>query len=81
MSGEVLLAAWRDATFLQSHGQARRYHVLVDGLPACNRSSLFLKGAMLLCDDMARPAASIDPTLRCRRPGCARLWPVTGLQP
>jgi hypothetical protein len=66
---EPVLAAWRDASWHNSPGVARRYHVLVDGMAACNSRS------MLLNDDNARPAEEIQAGLRCQRPGCRRLWP------
>lgn len=71
----ALQAAWRDASFTGRHGRARVYHVMVDELAACNRTDRFRVGSMLLNEQTARPATGVPVSMRCRRPGCARLWP------
>jgi len=68
MDGPVL-ASWRDASWFNSPGVARRYHVLLDGMAACNTRS------MLLSDEATRLAEGVEQRLRCQRPGCKGLWP------
>lgn len=58
----------REASFLNSPGRARRYHVLNGSAPACNVNVLATEGLL--------PCAAVPAVLRCRRRGCRQLWPA-----
>ena len=64
-------AAMRDASFANSPGVAARYHVVVDGHPACNQTNR----SMVLVTEADQPAETIPESLRCQRPACRKLWP------
>lgn len=65
---EAGLAAWRDASWWQSPGTARRYHVVAaDGGSECC--------GMPLVTDIAQPPEAVALVLRCMRHGCRERWP------
>lgn len=69
-------AAWRDASWLHSHGRARRYHMVAeDGGASCNGMMLILEDNEHPPRDATRDPADIEQHLRCRRHGCKERWP------
>jgi hypothetical protein len=69
---ESLQAALRDASWYRYPGRARSYHVWTgDGAPACRPVRV------LLAKDSRIPAAETPGNMRCKRYGCAQLWPAT----
>lgn len=69
MTNDKVMAAWRDASFWNNPGHASRYHVMIDGMGACDSRT------MLLISEKAVPAETVAATMRCQRPGCKRRWP------
>lgn len=65
-----VMAGWRDASWWNAPGRASKFHVIADnGLTArCHPR-------MGLIVEEAQRAADVPAHHRCRRPGCAEMWP------
>lgn len=81
MSTKVMMAGWREASFLRSHGRARVYHVAVstegEWFAAC-APGRHLRGQRCLPIDppSLTPAHGVRLSLRCQHPGCRARWPA-----
>ena len=70
-----LVAALRDNNFYRSHGLARRVHIVTDeGFSACGRVAV-------MYDDPEGAAMDIDPSMRCKHPGCQKYFHEADKQP
>jgi hypothetical protein len=71
-------AGWRDV-WTQSHGLARRYHVVVgdgvdgEGMAACRPDQKMNGHGIPLTSIIA--AEDVPVILRCQRSGCRQRWP------
>lgn len=64
-----IMAGMRDASWFRKPGRAGRYHVDLDGYPAC--------GVLLSPPGLTNrtEASEVPEVLRCARRGCAQAWP------
>jgi len=70
-------AAWRDASWYNSPGTARRYHVVRDGIFAsCAPVVLVTDRFDMTRADTTVRAGSVPAALRCQRNGCRGRWPA-----
>ncbi len=71
----VLMAATRDASFYNSPGVAKRYHVIGPHADHRGQRRDAACGKFLLVLESSIPIEAVAPELRCQHLGCKHLWP------